>query len=163
MTSLRLETFVDETEAWATLRQRAPKLRKLRAELKYHPFAGIVFDMPTLLGAVQRVHTLVDYYTGKAFLTGEWKGHAETVPEHQRVTDPQWATVSLDQARHRASQTVATANLRRTRLAGRGGLRERHVVPTVWKPNWMFHTELEGRNLEIMVDGLNGSYFVIGS
>lgn len=163
MTELVLDALVDERDAGRVLRAKAPGLEITQARLRHHPFAGFEFSVPRPGGGISRTHVLVDYFSGKGFLSGPWQ-HAEQAPEEfDPVSDPGWNTIDFETARDRAAALVRTAALRRARLAWRGGVREEHSVQTVWKPNWVMDVALAGNAYQIMVDGVNGGYFIVGA
>lgn len=161
---LVLKTLVDDQDSQRILAAKAPGLRVESAKLRHHPFAGFIFEVPQLAGRSGQAHVLVDYYSGKAFVCDPWQAEdAETDHVLDRVADPQWNTIDFDTARRRAKALLSTAALRRARLAWRGGVREKSSVAKVWKPNWMIEASLEKKSYRVMVDGLNGGYFIIGS
>lgn len=164
MTDLVLRTLVDERDAQQILAAKAPGLEVATARLRHHPFAGFVFEIPQLAGRAGTSHALVDYYSGKAFVTGPWQEREpDACPPLDPVADPQWNTIDFDTARRRATALLSTAALRRSRLAWRGGIRETRCVAKVWKPNWVIEATHEARSYCIMVDGVNGGYFIAGS
>ncbi|WP_417365615.1 hypothetical protein [Glutamicibacter arilaitensis] len=164
MNELVLKTLVDEQDAQRILSSKAPGMNIVSAKLRHHPFAGFIFTVPQLAGRTGEVHALVDYYSGKAFVSDPWQEHEDLGNlALDRVADPQWNTIDFDTARSRAKALLATAALRRARLAWRGGLREKRSVAKVWKPNWVIEAKLDGKSYRVMVDGLNGGYFFIGS
>lgn len=162
MSELVLETLVSEQDAGRALRAKAADITIHSARLRHHPFAGFRFHVPQPGGGGKQAHVLVDYYSGKAFLSDPWRTIAAADAKLDAVADPQWNTIDFQTARERAESLVRTAAMRRARLAWRGGTREVHSVETVWKPNWLVSSSIAGRDYRIMVDGLNGGYFVIG-
>ncbi|WP_190264183.1 MULTISPECIES: hypothetical protein [Glutamicibacter] len=164
MSELVLRTLVDGQDAQRILAAKAPGLAVTSAKLRHHPFAGFVFEVPQLAGRIAQAHALVDYYSGKAFATDPWQVQdAQAGQRMDLVADPKWNTIDFDSARERAKALLSTAALRRARLAWRGGIREKSSIAKVWKPNWVIEAKLEGKSYRIMVDGLNGGYFFIGS
>ncbi len=164
MNELVLKTLVDGQDAQRILAAKAPGLTVESAKLRHHPFAGFIFEVPQLAGRTGQAHALVDYYSGKAFVCDPWQAQeAEAGQLLDLVADPQWNTIDFDTARERAKALLSTAALRRARLAWRGGIREKSSVAKVWKPNWVIEAKLQGKSYRIMVDGLNGGYFFIGS
>lgn len=161
---LVLRTMVDAQYAESILQAKAPGMKVISATQRHHPFAGFVFDVPHLADRVGRTHTLVDYYSGKAFISDPWQpADPSDNVGFSPVLDPQWNTIDFDSARQKAKALLATASLRKARLAWKGGVREQRSVAKVWKPNWVLEAQLDGKSYRIMVDGLNGGYFFIGS
>ncbi|WP_404287862.1 hypothetical protein [Glutamicibacter arilaitensis] len=162
MSELVLRTLVDEDYARSILQAKAPGMEVISARLRHHPFAGFIFDVSHLAGRVGRTHALVDYFTGKAFISDPWQtADPSSTMELNPVQDPRWNTIDFETARQKAKSLLATAALRRARLAWKGGVREHHSVNKVWKPNWVIEAKLDGKSYRIMVDGLNGGYFFI--
>ncbi|MGO1231703.1 hypothetical protein [Glutamicibacter arilaitensis] len=164
MNELVLETLVGAQDAQRILAAKAPGMKVVSAKLRHHPFAGFIFDVPQLAGQTGQAHALVDYYSGKAFVSDPWQVQEGASAEAlDQVADPRWNTIDFDTARKRAAALLSTAALRRARLAWRGGIKEQRSVAKVWKPNWVIEAKLEGTSYRVMVDGLNGGYFFIGS
>lgn len=110
------------------------------------------------------VHTLVDRYSGKAYISDAWTELSRACPEQaSKVSDPQWNTVSFDEARERSAKLVRTANLRRYRLSGQPRLEEVDSVDLIWKPNWLVTCAVDDRTVKVLVDGLTSQYYVLGS
>lgn len=158
-----LLTVVDADQAADLLRVKEPQLRIHGARLRHHPFAGFEYEVPYLAGQTKRAYALVDYYSGKAFITDPWNFAPESGGSAQPVVDPEWNSIEFEVARSRARALMSTAALRRARLAWRGGIRELHSVRMVWKPNWLLDVSLHGRQYRVLVDGLNGGYFFLES
>ncbi|MER8024494.1 hypothetical protein [Glutamicibacter protophormiae] len=162
MTEILLKTLIDEDHATKILQAKVPDLQVVSLRLKYHPFAGFIFDVPTLAGRLGTTHALVDYYTGKAFISGKWaKETNKAVSGDAVVSDPGWNSITFEVARQKAKSLLLTASLRSLRLAWKGGIRETAHVEKVWKPNWILQVCIQGREYRVMVDGLNGGYFFI--
>lgn len=112
----------------------------------------------------ERLNTLVDRYTGKAFVTDPWPALtlADEGVRRDEVSDPGWNSTSFETARRRAARLVATIAVRHLRLAGNPHVKETESHELVWKPNWLLSGELHNRPVRILVDGLNGGYYVVG-
>ncbi|MEQ8206625.1 MAG: hypothetical protein RIA65_10650 [Woeseia sp.] len=159
---------LSESDAWGVIEDRLPQVAKIAAELRHHPFSGFVHriycDMKDRsLG--DEVHTLVDRYTGQAYLTAAWP-RLDELPESSeigKVADPGWNSVSFEQARQLAMQLLRTATMRRLRLLRRQAPEEKQGFELIWKPNWVLTGRHSDQELKILVDGLSGSYYVIGS
>ncbi|GAB3619879.1 hypothetical protein GCM10027417_11400 [Glutamicibacter endophyticus] len=158
-----LSTVLDEGQAADLLRAKEPRLRIHGARLRHHPFAGFEFEIPYFAGQSKRAFALVDYFSGKAFVTDSWNFAAEGAVLPNSVADPGWNSIGFETARGRAKALLSTAMLRRARLAWRGEIREVNSVRTVWKPNWLLDVSLQGRAYRVLVDGLNGGYFFLDS
>lgn len=168
MSRLEFSPTVTADQAWTVVRAKAPGLMRGTEELRYHPFSGFVhsFVVPKFRNPrrQERLNTLVDRYTGKAFVTDPWPA-LTLVDEHVRrdeVSDPGWNSTSFETARRRAARLVATIAVRHLRLAGNPQVKETESYELVWKPNWLLSGELHNRPVRILVDGLNGGYYVVG-
>ncbi|WP_279402288.1 hypothetical protein [Arthrobacter sp. JCM 19049] len=162
MNEVVLTTLVDEQDAWRVLKSKAPQLHAGSARLLHHPFAGFQFQVPQPARRQRAAHVLVDYYSGKAFLSDPWRLEDAAGLDLAKVKDPKWNTIDFETARHKAAALVRTASMRKAKLAWRGGVKEQSCVRTVWKPNWMLQARIADQDYRIMVDGLNGGYFVVG-
>ncbi|ANO50568.1 hypothetical protein [Woeseia oceani] len=168
MVQYAFQPELDENDAWHAIEERLPDISRVAAELRHHPFSGFIHrvycDMRDRSRA-EDVHTLVDRYTGKAYLTPVWP-KLEVLPESSAVgsaADPGWNSVSFEHAQQLALQLLRTATLRRLRLLRRKAPEKKQGYELIWKPNWVL-TGMHGRQeLRILVDGLSGSYYVIGS
>ncbi|HLT91812.1 MAG TPA: hypothetical protein VKZ85_12805 [Woeseiaceae bacterium] len=168
MGQLAFKASVTEEQAWQAIQARAPRISRIRAELRHHPFSGFVhrFYHPVHgASAPARVHTLVDRLTGKAFISEPWSELVEVDEASQgsSVSDPGWNTITFEQARERSLQVIRVAALRRYRLARRHALEELESHELLWKPNWLLTGMLGQQRLRVLVDGLTGSYYVVES
>lgn len=168
MTSTRFALTVSEEQAWDIVRAKAPGLRPGAATLRYHPFSGFVHrSLRPVPGRrhEDRVHTLVDRFTGSAFITAPWPQLEEAGPgtAESQVSDPSWNTISFEEARRRSTRIVRTATIRRAPLASRMAIEEVEHHELLWKPNWLLDATLGPRELRILVDALGGGYYVVGS
>lgn len=160
---------VSADQAWAAVQAKAPRLARVGESLSYHPFAGFehVFSVPRFRNPLrrERVNTLVDRYTGKAFITGPWS-MLEPIrigDERARVSDPGWNSTSFETARVQASRLVGTVAMRHLRLAQNPRLEETVSHELLWKPNWLLTGQLHDRTIRVLVDALNGGYYVVGA
>ena len=159
---------VSEEEAWSIVQAKAPKLRRSKIELRQHPFSGFIyrFRHPGSKRLLEeRLHTLVDRFTGSAFITEAWAAPVvlKSLSQESRVSDPHWRSITFEEARQRATEMIRAASLRRYRLMLRRPLEELESYELIWKPNWLLTGTLMDRQLRILVDGLNGSFYVVGS
>lgn len=160
---------VSADQAWATIHAKAPRLQRVAESLSYHPFAGFehTFSVPRFRNPLRRekVNTLVDRYTGKAFITGPWSKlqPIRNDDEGARVRDPGWNSTSFEAARMRASRLVGTVAMRHLRLAQNPRLEETESHELLWKPNWLLTGQLHDRTIRVLVDALNGDYYVVGA
>ena len=160
---------LDAAQAAAVVRAKAPAFRSTAARLRWHPFAGFVYRVEhpliRLTGRPQRAYTLVDRLSGSAALTDPWPPLGELTEEQRGecVADPGWNSVDLDEARFRAKRLVATATMRRNRLSRAAEITEIGAYETLWKPNWLLTGRLGDRELTVLVDGLSGGYYVVGT
>lgn len=166
---LQFTATLSSDQAWEIAQKKAPLLERVEQTLLYHPFAGFeyAFSVPRLRSKLrrERVNTLVDRYTGKAFITGPW---SELQPiamneEARRVKDPGWNSTTFETARSKASRLVGTVAMRHLRLAQDPRVEETRSYELLWKPNWLLTGRLQDRTIQILVDGLNGDYYVVGS
>lgn len=169
MSGLEFPSAVTADQAWAVVQAKAPGLVRGAEQLRYHPFSGFVhtFVVPRFRNPLgqERMNTLVDYYTGKAFITDPWPA-LTTVDAgvcRSEVSDPGWNSTSFDTARRRAARLVGTVAIRHLRLAQNPRLEETESHELVWKPNWLLTGQLQNRPVRILVDALNGGYYVVGS
>lgn len=169
MSALEFAPTVTADQAWALVQAKAPGLRRGGEQLRHHPFAGFVhtFAVPRFRNPLrqERMNTLVDRYTGKAFITDPWPALAAPDPAARRheVNDPGWNSTSFATARRRAARLVGTVAMRHLRLAQNPRVREEESHELVWKPNWLLTGELQDRQVRILVDALSGGYYVVGS
>ena len=168
MTQYLFRPQITEEDAWQIVQERVPELSKTTTELRHHPFSGFVYRLScdvNDLSLGDEVHALVDRYTGKAYLTSVWPA----LEELQRtsdigvVADPGWNSVTFEQAQHKAVQLMRTASLRRFRLLHRKIPEQQQAFELIWKPNWVLTGLFNGQKLQVLVDGLSGAYYVIGS
>src|SRR5690606_18866848 len=80
-----------------------------------------------------------------------------------KVSDPNWNTITYEEARNRATRIICAARLRRFRLAQHCDLEELESYELIWKPNWLLTGTIGTQKFKILVDGLNGGYYVVGS
>lgn len=164
MPELKLKTIVDAQHAAKILKLKAPDLEVLDARMRHHPFAGFIYELPALSGKKTTAHTLVDYYTGKVFISDQWVEAEPGIDEEvDAVLDPSWNSITFEDARARSKALLSTAALRKARLAWKGGVEEVASVEKVWKPNWILDVKIQKNRYRVMVDGLNGGYFFIES
>ncbi|WP_157000557.1 hypothetical protein [Leucobacter komagatae] len=150
------------------VRSRAGDLTQVSERLRWHPFSGFEYRLTHPLtpgGAPQRVYAIVDRLTGQATLTDPWPELHEFTSEHERdcVADPGWNTTGFAEAARRARRLVATAAMRRHRLAVTSTVSEVRAVESLWKPNWLLESRLRGHRLQILVDAITGGYYVVGT
>lgn len=166
---LQFTATVSADQAWAVIQAKTPRLLRVGESLSYHPFAGFehAFSVPRFRNALrrERVNTLVDRYTGKAFITGPWSmlQPIQIGDEWGRVSDPGWNSTSFETARTRASRLVGTVAMRHLRLAQNPRLEETESHELLWKPNWLLTGQLQDQKIRILVDALNGGYYVVGA
>ena len=167
-TRLALPPQYTASDAWQVVRSRAAELKPVSERLRWHPFSGFEYRLAHPLtpgGAPQRVFAIVDRLTGQATLTDPWPELGELSPEQERdcVADPGWNTTSFAESGRRAHRLVATAAMRRHRLAVPSTITEMRTVESLWKPNWLLEARLQGRRLQILVDAITGGYYVVGT
>jgi hypothetical protein len=168
MRSPALAPLVTLNQARGVIQRKAPSLNHIEAELKYHPFAAFAYRLHHSVFKLKRfahVHTLVDVYTGKAYISDAWPTLIDQEPSMpgMEVADPHWNSVTFEQARLRSEKLVRTANLRRYRLSGQPWLEEIACEEIIWKPNWLLTGTIFGQTVRILVDGLTSRYYVVGS
>lgn len=163
-----LRPRLTEEDAWEVIEEREPHVCRIGVSLTHHPFSGFVHLVrhPGLpKDADSSIHTLVDRLTGRAYITEAWPliEHASDACDFERVTDPGWNTITYEQARENATRLLRTAALRRYRLARFHTVEEQDGFELIWKPNWVLSAVLDNREFKVLVDGLNGGYYVIGT
>lgn len=168
MGAVHFAARLSEEQAWEGVSKKAPGIRQLGAELSHHPFSGFVHGYRTASrwAGESRIHTLVDRLTGKTFITDPWPPllAAEGEPAAVgHVADPGWNTIGFEAARQRSGRLVSTAIMRKNKLGRDAGIREVASHELIWKPNWLLEAALGDRKLRILVDGMNGGYYVVGS
>lgn len=169
MSGVKFAPAVTADQAWNVVRAKAPGLVRGAEELQYHPFSGFVhtFAVPKFRNPLrqERMNTLVDRYTGKAFITDPWPELEPVAVDAVRheVSDPGWNSTSFEAARDKAARLVGTVAVRHLRLAQNPRVKEIASHELVWKPNWLLSGQLQKQPLRILVDALNGGYYVVGS
>lgn len=163
MTELELPPLLSEEQAWAALKAKAAGIEPESATLTYHPFAGFVHGMRLPRSKSEsQVHTLVDRLTGKTFITDPWPALRPVSQKHAQVQDPHWNSVDFEEARMRSRKLVSTASLRKMKLGHNSRIREIEGHEKIWKPNWLLTGHLGKQKLQVLVDGMNGGYYVVG-
>ncbi|MHA6800095.1 hypothetical protein [Bounagaea algeriensis] len=166
MTARALPVRVPAQEAVDLCARRAPRAQVADAELHYHPFVAVAFDViRTRRGLFRRrasgtspsrrVHALVDAVGGRTYLTEPWP----ELERHDGFPGPSGDITTVEAVR-RATAAVSTQLLRGRRLLDPGVLQQAGVIDRVWKPNWVVPLVHRGRQLRVLVDGMNGSYYV---
>lgn len=136
--------------------------------LRWHPFSGFEFRLrhPRSPGnQPERAFAIVDRLTGQATLTDPWPELLELGPERagECVGDPGWNTTDFAEARLRAHRLVATAAMRRNRLAAHASITQVRAVESLWKPNWLLEARFRGARMQVLVDAITGGYYVVGT
>ncbi len=163
-----LPPIVTAPQAWSVVRERAPGITPVRERLRWHPFSGFEFRIAHPLnggGSLQRAFAIVDRFTGQATLTDPWPELVQLEEQQSTdlIADPGWNTTGFTEAGSRAHRLVATAALRKHRLATPPTITEVRAVETLWKPNWLLEARLAGRRPQILVDAITGGYYVVGT
>lgn len=169
MSDPALPVQVSSVAAHRIVLARAKRAKPLGARLCWHPFAGFVFALSQSRPKVSmRQHALVDLCTGAGMLTDPWPklttiARADEAGVSVRARDPGWQSIDSVRALGVARELTLTSSLKRLKLVGTPSLRvvERHDV--LWKPNWLCSYEISGRTVEVLVDGVNGRFFVVGA
>ena len=139
-------------------------------KLEWYPLCGVIFRVEATRGPARRLDgqllfAAVDRATGEAFTTEPWPEQAEPlgcskVQPPRNTADADVSAdyrLSLEEAVAAARKAVATALVRRVRLAARFELHFQRVVDPLWKPNWYF----VGAKQRVLVDGLTGEFAVV--
>ena len=168
LTRVSFPPVLTAEQAWQVVTKKTPGLQPAGQRLRWHPFSGFVFAVRHPLnagGSPKRAFTLVDRLSGQATLTDPWPqlGELSAAQAGECVPDPGWNSIDADEAALRAHRLVSTAALRRNRLATSAEITVLRAVESLWKPNWLLTGALDGRSLTILVDGINGGYYVVGS
>lgn len=166
-TGLRLPPLVSADRARDIVRRRAPALRQGDISLRFHPFAGFVHHVRNpMFGATHgtRAYTLVDRSTGKVFVTDPWPPLERAAEEDAGLVAPEHPglALSMEQARALAARTVSVAALQKFRLARTSVITVADEHELVWKPNLLLTCHGRSGEIRILVDGLNGNYYVLG-
>lgn len=167
-TLLALPPQLSAAQAWEVVRERAPGLEAHGERLRWHPFSGFEFRLSHPLnqgGAPQRAFAIVDRLTGQATLTDPWPALTELGPAERGdlIEDPGWNSTDFEEAGRRAHRLVATAAMRKHRLATPSQITEVRAIESLSKPNWLLEAKLQGRKLQILVDAITGGYYVVGT
>lgn len=163
MSDLEFPALVSEEQAWASVKAKAAGFEPENAALIYHPFAGFVHGMRLPRSKEEsQVHTLVDRLTGKTFITDPWPKMRQASQKHAQVQDPRWNSVNFEDARLRSRRLVSTASLRKMKLGHNSKIREIVSYERIWKPNWLLSGRLGSQKIQVLVDGMNGGYYVVG-
>ena len=163
MIEVEFPALLTREQASASVRAKAATFEVDSATLSYPPFAGFVHAMalPRTMEE-SRIHTLVDRLTGKTFITDPWPELRQAGAGSGRVEDPLWNSISFEDARLRSRRLVATASLRKMKLGHNSRIREIQSHEKIWKPNWLLAGRLGDQELKVLVDGMNGGYYVVG-
>lgn len=154
---------VDAGAAWQAVARRLPEAEQGPVRLVHHPFTGVCFEVVGRRGrSLGHAYALVDQRTGKAYVTDPWP-ELGPVPDDARATTPAHEGASTARAVGVARRTIATGLVRRWRLGRTFVLHPVEVVTTIWKPNWLVDAHLGPDVISLIVDGLDGSHYVIGA
>lgn len=154
---------VSAEDAWQRVFRRLPEARRGQVHLVHHPFTGVCFEVTGRRGrSLGHAYALVDQRTGKAYLTDPWP-ELGPPPQDARPTEPAHAGASVANAVGVARRTIATGLVRKWRLGRSFVLRPVEVVTQVWKPNWIVEAHLGTDVITVIVDGLDGSHYVVGA
>lgn len=155
----------DQARVWAA--RRLPRLREACFELYYHPMAGVQFAWRRRRGGAIRAHALVDLVGGRAYASEPWDG-ISFVPLRTEDADAMTHSSSAcgtqprltcDEAESAARKLIDSVLLRRRRLDSSGTLQRVGEVLCFGKPNWWVTGQVEGRDVEVVVDGLTGNHY----
>jgi len=163
-----LRRQVTRMDAHAIVHRNLPDAAPECTELRHHPFVGFVHAVNHRMVTAEvspLIHTLVDRFTGRPYLSDPWPGLTNRVDSMglNEPTDPEWNAVSLNQARHNATRLIRTSLVRRLKLAHGHSLHEKQCLETVWKPNWVITASYRRRPLQVLVDALTGGYYILGT
>lgn len=156
----------EQARAWAT--RRLPRMRQARFELYHHPMAGVQFAWRRRLGGTILAHALVDLVGGRAYLSEPWDD-ITFLPLRAEGPEPLSTTSSVhgpgprltgEEAESAARTLIDSVLLRRRRLDSSGTLHRVGDVLCFGKPNWWVTGRFEGRDVEVVIDGLTGSHYV---
>lgn len=163
--TLALPHSITPEQAWAVVSSRLPGARSVAVELDYHPFTAIVWrvEYSRRFPGARKVRTLVDNLGGSAFISPAWP--------HPDALDFEWAgkldwsriRISDSQARRTARHAAATSLMRRAKLGQTFTLFESDFCTPLWKPNWKVVARWKELSVSVLVDGLDGSHYVIDS
>lgn len=134
---------------------------KAAGRLSWYPLCGVIMRVDASRGPAKKLngqllYAAVDRITGEAFTTEPWPEVFAPPPAGSRQFTGAYR-FSTAEAVATARRVVATALVRRVRLAARFDLRVVQVVDPLWKPNWYFVSSTR----RILVDGLTGAFAVV--
>lgn len=154
---------VSEEKVMAWVRRRLPGAREISAELYHHPMLGVAFRWRRPMAKPLLAHALVDLVGGRAYAADHWDDvvfqSTDDVEVSRRLRPPE-PVVSKDEARQNARRLVNSVLLRRRRLDFAGRLEEHEEPLFFGKPNWWVQGVHHGRDVELVIDGLNGNHYI---
>ena len=159
-----LQISEEKVRSW--VRRRLPGASRVSMELYHHPMLGIAFRWSRPLAQPLLAHALVDLVGGRAYAADQWDDVAfqpiDEVEVSRRLSPPT-PVVTGDEARQTARRLINSVLLRRRRLDFAGRLEEHEEPLFFGKPNWWVQGVHHGRNVEVVIDGLNGNHYVFGA
>lgn len=150
--------------AW--MRRRLPEAKQVRTDLYHHPMLGVAFRWRRPFAQPMLAHALVDLVGGRAFAADPWDDVSfrpiADVRSSSTVKPPK-RLISDGEARESARRLINGVLLRRRRLDFAGRLEEIGEPLLFGKPNWWVQATHEGRDVEVVIDGLSGNHYVFSA
>lgn len=176
---------VPAEEAVRRVSRRLPGTPELAAQLYHHPFLGMTFLLDRRSGSrwgraggssgtgALVAAVLVDLVSGRPFLTDPWDdadlttranaaadtpGHG--VPDGPEPRGPR-PRITDDQAIAAGRELLPGVLTRRRRLDALAAAELDRAPVRFGKPNWWITGRSDGRELQVVVDALNGRHYVV--
>lgn len=160
------ELNVTDEDAQKWVQRKLPRARRVGTSLYYHPMLGQEFDWRGPRGKLIKVNVLVDLVSGRGFVSTPWKPENFTAPERElqlknahSITAPE-PRIGLAEARNTARSVARFLVTRKRRFGGVGTLSDESREVLFGKPNWWVTGEHQGRDLELILDGVSGKHYV---
>lgn len=156
--ALMIPANIGHREAWQLLASKLPGSQYLASNSTYHPFSAFEFDIIVKSSSIGRIGVLVDAMGGSVSTISEWpetRSLSET--ERNALSTP---VLDLDAARVQARRASASRVMRKLKIGKLFTLFETRTIEILWKPNWMVELVWRDQDVRVLVDGLDGSYYV---
>lgn len=156
---LAIRTNINRAEAWQVIESKLPGSKRMSVAPSHHPFFAFEYDIIVKHSSVGRVGILVDAVGGAVSTVSEW-------PTTRWLSDFECSSMrhvvlDTEAARIRARRAAASRVMRKLKIWKLFTLSETRVISTLWKPNWIVHAAWRAQYVHVLVDGLDGSYYVV--
>lgn len=166
---VRMEPHVTTAEALAAFQRKLPGA-VAEARIVHHPFWWAALDVRTrgffrrgAAGPGQRMDVLVNAVSGRGMI-------ADFTPRGASAAPEEWSSLIGEQARplpspgeaERTARSLARAKVVKTVKLGMGiDITPADGLRGVLKPNWIVTGGNEKLSATILVDGLDGSHYIV--